>query len=104
MYCDATKESEQSKLGQQIMNGQDPLGDKLPTPGNAPEVDLPTLSADGWMGGGSCFQDKSVSVHGMALTIPFSSVCPYLLPIRAAVMLIAALASFRMLSGTVLKE
>ncbi|HJW54708.1 MAG TPA: virulence factor TspB C-terminal domain-related protein [Burkholderiaceae bacterium] len=102
-YCENQKESDISNLGKSIMAGSDPKS--LPSVANASSVDLSsTLDSSGFLGGGSCFSDRSFSYGGMSLTIPFSRVCEYLLPLRVAIMLMALLASFRLLSQSILRE
>lgn len=98
----AEQQSKEFSLGNAVMNGQDPLGSTLPTPGNATNVDVGTLSANGFLGGGSCFADVPFSVMGQQITIPFSQVCQYLIFLRGVMMAIAGLVSFKMLSTTFL--
>ena len=90
------------KLGQSLLNGNDPDGDKLPNRSNAKEVDFGKLDSSGWLGGGACFADKSVTVMGKVITLPFSDVCSILVAFRYAVMIAAMLISFNMLRNTAL--
>nr|WP_263398768.1 virulence factor TspB C-terminal domain-related protein [Undibacterium oligocarboniphilum] len=96
----------QVKLGKQLLSGDDPLKDSLPNAENAQVVDLSgnIVNADGWGGGGQCFTDKTFSVSGRSFVLPLSSVCDYLLALRFAVMLMAALTSYKMVSGTILRD
>lgn len=98
----AESQSAEFRLGSAVMGGNDPLGSNLPTPGNATNVDVGTLSSDGWLGGGSCFSDVAFSVMGQQISIPFSQVCQYLIVLRGVAMAIAGLVSFKMLSSTFL--
>lgn len=103
---EALKDSSVYQLGKSLLDGVDPAGTTLPTVQNASIVDLSAHNLDdsGFAGGGSCFNDKTFSYMGQSLTIPFSSVCSYLLPFRAVIMLIAAMVAYRMLSGTIIRE
>ena len=93
-------------LGKQLLAGQDPKASTLPTLDNASTVDLSgtQLDSSGWGGGGQCFQDKQFSAMGQTITIPLSKLCDYLIVFRALIMLIAALSSFKMVSGVILNS
>jgi hypothetical protein len=91
-------------LGAAVLGGNDPAASTLPSPTNATTVDVGSLSASGFLGGGGCFPDVTVSLIGQSMSFPFSSLCQYLISLRAVVMVIASLASFRILSGTFLRE
>lgn len=102
---DALKNSGQYTLGNAVMAGNDPLASTLPTVANGAQVVLPgSVDSGGWLGGGSCFADKSFSVQGQTITIPFSQACEYLTAFRYAIMIVALLASFRMVSGAIFRE
>jgi hypothetical protein len=93
------------QLGQHVLDGSDPLGDELPKPGNGQQIDVPSsLDQSGWLGGGDCFADKTVSIQGREITIPFSKACTALIVLRYAIMMVAALVSFKMLSGAIIRE
>jgi hypothetical protein len=97
--------SSAGQLGQHALDGTDPLGDSLPKPGNGQQIDVPsTLDQSGWLGGGECFADKTVSIQGREIIIPFSKACSALIVLRYAIMMVAALVSFKMLSGAILRE
>lgn len=99
------KASSAHALGAAVMAGNDPLGASLPKPGNAVTIGVPTsLTTTGWLGGGSCFADKSVSVMGKTVTLPFSKACEYLVVFRYALMVMASLVSFKILRGSFLSE
>ncbi|MHA4871601.1 virulence factor TspB C-terminal domain-related protein [Duganella sp. PWIR1] len=91
------------KLGKGVLDGNDPDADKLPTPGNGDRISMPSLDASGWLGGGDCFADKSISVMGKQIVIPFSRACSALIVFRYAIMIVAALSSFKMVSGAILR-
>jgi len=102
--CELRRETVYQKLGQNIAEGNDPDKHTLPTIANAQQVDLSAtqLDANGWGMGGACFSDKTFSVGGKVFTIPFSSVCEYLLALRYGIMLLASILSFKIVTGAVL--
>jgi len=99
---DDLKASREYTLGQQVTAGADPMQSSLPSAANGSTVDVSALSANGWLGAGAGFADVSFTIQGHVITIPFSKVMPYLLALRAALMVVAALVSFRILSGAIL--
>ena len=100
---DAVKASASFGLGTSAMAGTDPLKSTFPTVAGASIVQAPsTLDASGWLGGGACFSDKTITVQGKSVLIPLSKYCDYLLTFRYALMAVAALVSFKILSGAVL--
>ncbi|HEY8606096.1 MAG TPA: virulence factor TspB C-terminal domain-related protein [Noviherbaspirillum sp.] len=101
---DALKQTGHYQLGTQILAGNDPKASELPSPDRAQVVNMPaSLNQSGWLGGGQCFPDKTVSVGQFTMVIPFSEACQYLIAFRYLVMLMAALASFRILSAAIFK-
>ena len=81
------------------------MKDMLPSKDKAQEVDLRRdIDTSGWGGGGSCFSDKTISVMGKTVVIPVSRVCDYLIYLRFAIMLIAAIVSYKMVSGSILRS
>jgi len=106
VYCDANREDDTSRLGKGLMNGNDPLGSTLPTAKNGDTLDMSGNSIDtsGFLGGGTGLQDKTFTVHGASVTIPLAQMNTYLLALRYAIMLIAMLVSFRMVSGVIFRE
>lgn len=111
MNCARKKADEDLKaapyktLGDQLVSGADPLASTLPTKDKAATYTMPSsLDGQGWMGGGSCFSDKTFTVQGQAVTIPFSKACQYLVVLRYALMIMAFLFSFKMLSGVILRD
>lgn len=104
-YCkakadeEALKQSAQYTLGNSILGGNDPLKDSLPSPDKGERFDVDSqLDNSGWLGGGSCFPDKTINIAGWSFTIPFASVCDYLVGFRYLVMLLAAFQSLQILS------
>jgi hypothetical protein len=93
-----------STLGNQVMDGNDPAASTLPK-ANATTVNVSTsLNQNGWLGGGACFPNKIINVGGQSFEIPFDAVCPYLIPLRAFLMLITALVCFRIVSSVVFSK
>lgn len=103
-YCELNKENPSSTLGNQVVGGNDPLKSTLPTKENATQINMAALDQAGFLGGGSCFQDKTFNVQGLTVTLPFSKVCPYLEWLRYVVMVIAALVSLKIVSKPVLGD
>lgn len=96
---DDLQQSAQYTLGNSILGGNDPLKDTLPSPDKGERFDVDAqLDNSGWLGGGSCFPDKTINVAGWSFTIPFASVCDYLIGFRYLVMLLAAFQSLAILS------
>ncbi len=93
-------------LGKQLLSSGDPMLSKYPTPDNGQSVDLAQnhLDTSGWGMGGACFSDKQISVMGKSITIPLSQTCQYLIAFRYAIMLLASIASYRMVSGSILRN
>jgi len=89
-------------LGRDAGSGNDPQKGILPSPDKASVIDLPTsLDTSGWLGGGACFADKTIAVMGKSIVIPFSKVCNILLAFRYAIMFVAAIISFKTISGAI---
>nr|WP_304941556.1 virulence factor TspB C-terminal domain-related protein [Undibacterium sp. FT79W] len=81
------------------------MKDTLPSKDKAQEVDLrKDIDTSGWGGGGSCFSDKSFELMGKTIVIPLSDLCQYLIYLRYAIMLIAGIVSYKMVSGSILRS
>jgi hypothetical protein len=101
--CEATDRNAHSDLATSILGGNDPDSANLPSLdkaqvvelGNAPEQPGAWLSA-------SCFADQSFDLLGQSLVIRFSKLCDGLIAFRGLIMLLAGLASFKMVSRSVL--
>jgi hypothetical protein len=100
------KASKEYALGLAVGNGSDPLASSIPSAANAASVVMPSsLDATGWLGGGACFADKTISIPGgQQLVIPFSEACQYLVVFRYGLMVVSMLVSFKILSGAILRE
>lgn len=106
-YCENNAASAIKDLGIAILANNDPMKSQFPSIDNASVVDLSNignLDSSGFLGGGSCFADKSFNISGIAVRIPISVVCDYLIPLRLAIMLLALMASYKMVAGTVLRD
>jgi len=102
---DDLKKSELTTLGNAAIGGNDPMKSQFPTAQNGQVVQGPSsLDSSGWLGGGSCFADKSVALLGRVIVLPFSQVCQYLIGLRYALMVVAAIFSFKILSGAILNR
>jgi hypothetical protein len=91
-------------LGDSVIAGNDPIQSQIDGLKNGTTVDMQSLDQNGWLGGGSCFADKSFSVQGHSVTIPFSRACSALVVLRYAIMIVAMLVSFKIVSGAVIRE
>lgn len=88
-------------VGQAAVDGSVDPG--APTKENGEHIDLPSsLDANGWLGGGKCFADKTITLQGHQILIPLSAGCDAMLVLRYALMVVASLVSFRILSRAVL--
>jgi hypothetical protein len=108
MECRAKKDADEiaqsslKTLGQGAVGGT--VDSTLPTPQNGDTVNMGSLDASGWLGGGACFTDKSFTVQGHTVSIPFSRACDYLVALRYALMVAAMIVSFKILSGAILRD
>jgi len=111
MRCSAEQEkkdleaSSLNALGKSVVAGNDPLASSLPSPSKATAIAVPnTLTTSGWLGGGQCFADKSFTLMGKVVSVPFSKACEALVVLRYALMVVASLVSFKILRGAFLSE
>ena len=92
-------------LGDQLSKGVDPNASSTPSPDNAKVVTMPSsLNGSGWLAGGSLPADKSFTLQGHTIVIPLSRALAYLVVLRYAMMIVALLASFKILSGAIIRE
>jgi len=101
---DALKALPAYAKGLAAANGNDPEASTLPSVKNASVVDMQKMEASGWIGGGQAFKDVSFSVQGHSVTVPLNEWSSYLVGLRYALMVVAMLVSFRMLSGVILRD
>jgi hypothetical protein len=104
LILDDLRNSELSKLSDRVLSGDDPLKDSLPSPDKAQIIDMKSLDKGGFLGGGSCFPDKTIVIMGRSVVIPFSEACSGLIALRFAVMIMASMACFKMLRSTFLGD
>jgi hypothetical protein len=91
--------------GSGVVNGNDPDAASLPTVGNGSSVAVPSsLNTSGFGGAGAAFADVSFTVQGKTFVLPLAKWSGYLLTLRYVMMVIAALVSFRLLSGAILRD
>lgn len=76
----------------------------LPNPANVTPIDVGTLDSSGWLGGGSCFADKTISTAAGSFVIPLSQACDVLILFRYLFMFVASMLSFRILSRAFLGD
>lgn len=74
-----------------------------PSKSNGEFISMPSFDSGGFIGGGSCFSDKTVSVSGHSIVLPFSKVCDYLVSLRYALMICAMLLSMKIVSGSIIR-
>lgn len=99
---DQIKESALYTKGQGVIDGIPEAG--VPSKDNAENYNVQsTLSQDSFLAGGSCFKDRSISMLGHTVKLPLSAGCDALIALRYALMVVASLVSYRILSGTFLK-
>jgi hypothetical protein len=72
--------------------------------GTTVDLSQPNLDQSGWLGPGACLAPITIQVMGNSLTASFDSVCQAILPIRAAVLLIAFIISYLLVSRSVLQS
>lgn len=101
--CEAKERNSHSDLSTAILNGADPQAESLPSLEKANVIELNNTpnSPSPWLGS-SCFADQSFELMNQTLVIRFSKLCDGLIAFRGLVMLIAGLASFKMVSRSVL--
>jgi hypothetical protein len=110
MQCAQEKDVEAVKampvkaLGDQVLSGADPMKGQIDEALKGKEVDMSAASLDqsGFLGGGSCLADKSISVMGASVSMSFSSVCERIQPLRAAVMACAFIIAYLLVARSVL--
>lgn len=92
-------------LGQQILDGADPMKGQIDAALKGREIDMSKQALDdsGFVGGGSCFPDKSINVLGKTITVSFARVCQDIQPLRAAIMACAFIVAYLIVSKSVLQ-
>lgn len=92
----ALKDSSAFAAGTAAMNGA--VDPDAPSKEKAKIVDVDKISTSGWLGGGSFFKDKVISLpDGQSITIPLSQAENIFLTFRAVAMIMAALISAKIM-------
>lgn len=100
---DDAKASPLTSLGNAALAGNDPSKSLFPSAANGQVVTAPaSLDQTTFISGSSYFADKTFSVQGHTITIPFSKTASIMLAFRYALMLVASLVSFNIIRGAVL--
>lgn len=91
--------------GSSILAGNDPLASQISTLTTGTSVDLSSTALDGtgFLGGGSCLADRSFTVAGRSVAVHFSAFCGYISSLRLVVLACAAIASYMLVSKSVLQ-
>lgn len=102
----AVKSSASKALGDQILGGADPLKSQIDAAIKGTEIDLskPQLDQSGFLGGGACLANRSISVLGQSVTMDFSGVCNSIQPLRAGIMACAFIVAYLIVSRSVLQS
>ena len=92
-------------LGSSILGGADPMQGAINDALKGSEVDLSQASLDqnGFLGGGSCLADRTISVAGHAVPVSFSDLCSRIQPLRALIMACAFIVAYLLVSKSVLQ-
>lgn len=99
--ADALAADPQMKLGQQMASGADPQASTLPSASKASVVTMASSDTAGWLGAGSFFPDKTITLpNGQSVVLPFSQFGDKLIGLRYVSMIVAALVSFKIVRGT----
>lgn len=102
---EALAASSSKALGDQILAGNDPMKGEIDAALKGSEVDLSKTALDqsGFVGGGSCFPDKTFMVVGKPVTVSFARVCQDIQPLRAAVMACAFIIAYLIVGRSVIQ-
>lgn len=102
---DALKALPQTALGNSILSGADPMKAKIEETMKGTEIDLskPGLDETGFIGGGSCLPNKTMTVMGRSVTVEFGQLCTNIQPLRGVVMACAFILAYMIVSRSVLQ-
>lgn len=100
------KNSTEAALGNSILNGSDPMAAEIGAAIKGSEVDLSKANLDqaGFIGGGSCFPNKTFMVSGRSVTMDFTTVCSNIQPLRGVVLACAFIVAYLIVSRSVLSS
>lgn len=98
--------SPQNALGSSILSGADPMKGDIETMLKGEEIDLSNASLDesGFLGGGSCLPNRTITVLGKPVQVDFAQLCTNIQPLRAVIMACAFLAAYMLVSRSVLQS
>lgn len=93
-------------LGNNIIDGNDPMKGQIDQAMNGQKVDLSNMSLDqsGFVGGGSCLGTKTFTVMGKSVSYSFASVCQNIQPLRYIILACAFLAAYLLVSKSILQS
>lgn len=95
------KASSQYGLGAAVASGADPAGSTLPTPSKADVVTVSNPDTSGWLGAGSYFKDKTITLpSGQTLVLPLSQGANLMIALRYVTMIVCSLVCFNIIRGT----
>jgi hypothetical protein len=98
---DTLKAGSAYSLGSAVMNGADPQASALPSASKADVVQMQAIDQSGWLGGGSYFKDKTISLpDGRSFVLPLSQGESLMLGLRYVTMIVSALVCFKIVRGT----
>jgi len=98
---DTLKAGSSYSLGTAVMNGADPQASTLPSASKADVVQMQAIDQSGWLGGGSYFKDKTISLpDGRSIVLPLSQGQDLMLGLRYVTMIVSALVCFKIVRGT----
>lgn len=95
----------QDTLGEAVLAGQDPAFQggafKAGQGGSTVDVGSSALDQTGFLGGGQCFTDKTLTFAGRTLVLPFSKFCDPMSVLPPIVLVVAGLISLGIVFGAV---
>lgn len=104
-YCENRTDDANSTFGKKLLSGADPMQSQISGALAGSTVDLGSTSLDqsGFVGGGSCFPNKSITVLGHSVSVSFTNVCSNITPIRYIVLSCSLLVAYLLVSKSVLQ-
>jgi hypothetical protein len=103
--CSNLQPSPLKDLGNNLLAGTDPMQAQIDANKKGDTVDLSSqaLDSSGFLGGGSCFADRTISVAGRAVPVPFTGGCTAIQGLRYAVLACALVAAYLLVSKSVIQ-
>lgn len=103
---DGLKSSSSASLGDAIANGNDPMSGQIAGMLKGTSVDMSSQSLDqgGFLGGGTCFPDRTMTVFGRTVRLSFSAVCNNIQPLRYAFLAIGFILAYLIVSKSILQS